>query len=324
MKTRAAKNVETVFRQKTRDGYLSINDLNAVKKSIRADGKTTASERRTLDRLVGQFRDTWDDGSARINTHFGAHAREGYNQFRTTGLGDAVSGYSQPLPSTTIDSGNRLGTGRDARGELYPLRRGTQLVDGASGRPRGTVTDPSVKLNFGQKKFINGKEHVYAFSAGAVVKGKHVGVSGWVPLEAVQGARPRTMGDVRAPQAPLDLSQPLRITGASDRYGKAAYVVPPQPGEGNQAPRDYLTRPTGVVNLLYALPGRGGVSNDTVGINQAGVRFFKATTVPPVDIPLFNKDGSKNGQTMRFVYGAVEGTDGQRRFGWIGAENLAR
>lgn len=324
MKTRAAKHVATVFREKTRDGYLSINDFNAVKKSIARDGKTTQSERRTLDRLVGQFRDTWDDGSARINTRFGVHARGAYNAFRTTGQGNPVNGYTQPLPSTTLDTGNRLGDGPGKKGELFRLRPGTRMVDGASGRPRATVTDASVQLNFGQKKFIDGQEHVYAFSARARAEGKPVSVSGWVPLAAVEGTRPRTMGDVRAPLAPLDTARPFRITGAADRYGKAVYVVPPKPGEGNQAPRDYLTRPTGVVNLLYALPGRGGVSNDTVGVDQPGVRFFKATTVAPVDIPLFDKNGSRNGQTMRFVYGAVEGTDGQRRFGWIGAENLAR
>jgi hypothetical protein len=69
-----------------------------------------------------------------------------------------------------------------------------------------------------------------------------------------------------------------------------------------------------VVNLLYNLPGEGGVSTDTL---PAGTHFHRSLGVASIDIPLYQPGKSKVVKTMKFVYGHV-GT----RWGWMAHDAL--
>lgn len=308
------------IRALTKDGYLSHADFAKIEKGIKKDKKVTASERQTLDREIGRFVDKFDDSNSKLNSHFGKVARKDYNDFRVS----QPDAYLQSLPSTDLDTGNRLGKGEQF-GERFPVKDGAQMVDGGTGHSRGTLLAPKgVWINFGQKKLIHGKECVYVFNARVRgPDGKAFATSGWVPLSNFpKGTKPHTMGDVRAPTAPIDHTLPrYDIVGAEDTYPEGVHVVPPKEGEGNQAPGDYLTRPGGVVHLLYTLPGHGGVANDTLRINQKGVHFERST-VPAEDIPLYNADGTLTGEKQRYVYGCVVDNEGHRRFGWIAEANL--
>jgi hypothetical protein len=82
-------------------------------------------------------------------------------------------------------------------------------------------------------------------------------------------------------------------------------------------------RDGGVVNLLYCLAGRGGVSTDTLPLNTATrpVRFIRASDVRAVPMPIYRPCSGAEDGTQTFVYGHVETPDGDR-WGWIDMANL--
>ena len=80
-------------------------------------------------------------------------------------------------------------------------------------------------------------------------------------------------------------------------------------------PDHYLLRPGGVVNLLYSLPGMGGVSNDTYEVEHRAVIFRRSRGVPLLEVPYYDGSapaGSAPAGYMQFVYGHVGA-----RYGWV-------
>lgn len=199
----------------------------------------------------------------------------------------------------------------------WPIAPGTAMYDGL-GNPRGVVTDPSVKINYGIRKLLRGNTLVYAWAA-SLDTGS---ASGWVPEAALvhanllQGKMPTLV--LPNPGGGEYATRWIVTGGDPARYGELK--VTKNYDEGGRKATDYLLRPGNVVNIVYNVPGRGlgGFSVDTV---PAGVIFRRARGVSQLQAPLYQPDGSSAVDALHFVYGYIEDGD-QRRYGWMAKEAL--
>ena len=321
------------------DGKISGKEVAALARGLQKN-TTTDAERREMVRDFAFVSDKFVGSASKELQKARLHRNHGQS---------VVDLLNQALPTGPGEAGNRVGdgTGREAR---IPLHRNevvggkqtnqTFLYDG-NGLPRGPVLSDSTMVNFGMRKKIGGENYVYAFAVGFDAGTEHAG-SGWV--KESQLAAPLKMPTVNTPASPYgDSSKKYKLVGApGDLYGHLKV------GKGvltreNVAASDYLTRAGGVVNMLFSLPGHGGVSNDTfavgpkaaelaaaarangVAVKDHALTFIPAKGVPTVKIPLYvPKDATDADRamlarhpTMEFVYGRIGD-----RHGWVAVDNL--
>lgn len=308
-----------VRRALANDGRVTRNEMLRLLAQVKRSG-VTRGDREVLERAIGEALARTGGESS-----FTPGALNAFNAFRRS-LGTGAEPFNQPLPSTEADAGNRLGQNPERPNQGYRYRIYGQhigLRDGA-GEVRGEVVSDEVQVNYGQKKQIDGRWYVYVFdvtmrtSEGELTQG-----SGWVPLSTFRDDAVLRMGVIDA--VPAEDRQPVReysLSTATSSYPEGATVVRnPVAGEGNQGPQDYLTRPGGVVNLLSALPGSGGVATDTFRVDQPGTTFIPSD-VPTVERPVY-LDGVEIQPPLTFVYGRVVTGDGESRYGWVAENNLS-
>ncbi len=213
------------------------------------------------------------------------------------------------LPNPDTD-GNRVTNPKNGTKD-WPIEANTAIVDGIGGS-RGTVSEATIQINYGQRKMLLGASHVYAFS----VKTTNGTASSWVPESAVKqtlAAMPTV--EARNP-GKGDYDEVFTLTGGDPAiYGDAKVV--PNSTSTNEAATDYLKRNGDVVNVLYALPGGGGVSNDTYPTG-ANLEFRRAKGVASVYVYLYTKGTDTVVGTQRFIYGHVKG-----RYGWVARDALS-
>jgi hypothetical protein len=206
----------------------------------------------------------------------------------------------------------------------FPIEKGTRMVDGR-GNDRGEVKAGSVKLNYGQQKQINGEDYVYAFATKAEKNGLTRSVSGWILKSSLKGDLETriNMPTVNAPRPSGDQGphREFAITGG-DRKAFGDLKVVPNSTKKNERASDYLSRGGGT-NLLYNLPGKGGVSTDTL---PRGATFHRSNSVRARAVNLYKPGSSEPVQKkMLFVYGFVKDpTTNERRYGWIAAKALGK
>jgi hypothetical protein len=193
----------------------------------------------------------------------------------------------------------------------WSIASGTPLLDGV-GRARGTVQPSFVLINYGARKSIGGTDHVYAFAT-KLEGGVHA--SGWVREKALKHGPIGRMPTVRLHDPGQgDYDTVWTVTGGNPAAFAGLKVVKDYDDGGCNA-TDYLARPGGVVNLLYNLPGSGGVSIDTYPLN---VPFRRSRGVLELDVSLYHEGGTKVVRTMAFVYGHIG-----NRYGWIARDALS-
>jgi hypothetical protein len=232
------------------------------------------------------------------------------------------------------------------------LRDATPVYDGL-GNPRGILTpyicERGIKINFGQRKkmkidgkvrnfvygfdirFMLSKEQIAFFGgkkkledAGWELKGAG---SSWVPQAALKHTV-QYMPTVVTKKPPTGSIGPYPVTGGDpNRYGKRKVVA--KSVVTNERATDYLARPgyhagEKFVNLLFNLPGHGGVSCDTIKADKS-THFYRSRAVKPVAIPLYRPGTAlppaKSPRKMSFVYGYVKTPSG-KRYGWIAKDAL--
>ncbi|MBL8678086.1 MAG: hypothetical protein JNK05_02930 [Myxococcales bacterium] len=195
--------------------------------------------------------------------------------------------------------------------DRWAIRDNTEMLDGLGG-VRGVVRDSTVMINFGQRKELRGRTHVYAFAVG-LRGGVHA--SGWVDQGAIVGPIGRMpTANARNP-GHGDYETDFVITGGDPGEFGTLKVRPNIRLDENVAATDYLARPGNVVNLLYNLPGLGGVATDTLPV---GAPFRRSLGVLARDLPLYRPSSATQVRVMRFVYGHVNG-----RYGWIARDAIA-
>ncbi|HEV2146112.1 MAG TPA: hypothetical protein VGR37_01710 [Longimicrobiaceae bacterium] len=217
-----------------------------------------------------------------------------------------------PCKDPADPGANRLAHRYNSEDCHFKIAANTVLYDGF-GNARGTVTDAEVRINYGQRKRLpNGTVVVYVFAVGTTSGA----ASGWVReadvteslayMETVNATNPGN-GDYAAL---------WRLTGGPTPV-RAFYddmVLHNTHRPCSHLPKHYLLRPGNVVNLLYNLPGMGGVADDTYLVETGDV-FRRSQGVLLRDIPFYHKDSPLNGEPfgyMQFMYGHVNG-----RYGWI-------
>ena len=327
----------------TRDGSLSGTEVKALVAEAKQGGLSRAeaeSLRRGFGHALNQDTHRTVKTPGETSTFVvGDQAKKEIQRFEA----GAAGGLNARLPYIRANNApNRLGMNpaNPKHGFPFPVKAGTALVDGADGSPRGTVSG-HVQINYGQRKVINGQNYVYAFDAtmkptGAKPGDKSVASSGWIREDAVTGPKAHLVREMPQTDNPPQKDKLITVGGKRvadtrtivgghyDTHGKDVRVGIPKGGEGNLAPGDYMTRPGGVINLLSAVPGSGGVSTDTV---KAGSHAFVLSDVKPRTIPLYVGDGHGHYHVdpnlkQEFVYGHIVGADGSRRYGWIASDAL--
>jgi hypothetical protein len=199
--------------------------------------------------------------------------------------------------------------------------------------PGGLTAARGVKINYRQKKRMTVTDaggtrvvrtFVYALST-------QPNGSGWIMLEAIHPSyRKYLKGRPINSKPPIHCGgkKPIRycIVGKDEADAPVRYrrKLVPCSGKKNEQVGDYLTRPSGVVNLLYALPGAGGVSNDSFPVNTTFWRVHPDCTPKEAMVNTYKRCSKKPTGKMRFVYGYVVHPDGSRRYGWIAKETLRR
>jgi hypothetical protein len=214
------------------------------------------------------------------------------------------------LPNPDGNGTNRATNHHD--GTLnFPIVSNVHLRDGA-GNVRGVVARRSVQVNYGQRKILAGSRHVYAFSTHLT---SGLSASGWVREGALAQGNITYMPTVRGRDPGQgDYATTFTIVnGPLDTYRglKVGQNIAP---DGGVNATDYLGRTGGVVNLLYNLPGYGGVSTDSFPL---GTQFHRSHGVSEVAIPLYHPESSVRVGHLNFVYGHVGG-----RYGWIARDAL--
>ncbi len=216
--------------------------------------------------------------------------------------------YNCKLPAKTIDR-NRI-YNYATKSYDWPIAAGAHLRDGL-GASRGTVAGSSVRINYGARKTLDGQAHVYAF-ASKLTSG--VTASGWVRELALKHGPIERMPTVKGKSPGHgDYQATWTVTGGNPSEFSGLKVTKGFSGSGRNA-TDYLKRPGNVVNLLYNLPGMGGVSIDTFPL---GVKFKRSKNVSQLDVPLYHPGGSQVIRVMKFIYGHIGG-----RYGWIARDAL--
>lgn len=294
-------------------GGVSAGEAEAIIGRLKKDA-ATAAERRGLVRETAVLSKTLSSG-----------ARDVFDRFRSTPDKVTANPFNQMLPGRPGDAGNRL-INRKTKSIDYavlprPAGREARLYDG-SGNARGRLLAKAVHINFGQRKLLRGKPHVYVIAAKIRTSRGKTTVSGWIPETALEHGLLRHMPTIDAPK-PLhgDLPGVYTVTGGSkelnERLENAHIKVNPRiPARKRVAATDYLLRGGGWVNLCYNLPRRGGVAADTFPV---GVKFIRSKGIPLTRIPLYKPDSERRAGSMAFVYGHVGD-----RYGWIARQAIRR
>lgn len=255
-----------------------------------------------------------------IGDRYGWVARDGATSATTC---DGPFNCKLPNPNPCKASGgggsNRLAHPDNPKDCSFKVAPGTVMHDGF-GTVRGTLISTQVKINYGQRKVLpNGESAVYVWDA--VTDQGHQ--SGWI-YESSFTESLAFMPTVAAEDPGQgDYPRTFIITGGSestiayyDQMVLCADVRPCGP-----APNHYMLRPGGVMNIIWSLPGVGGVSNDTYLVTGAAVHFKRARGVPLLSVPYYDKDspaGSSAVGQMQFMYGHVGD-----RYGWVAVEALS-
>lgn len=200
----------------------------------------------------------------------------------------------------------------------WPIDPGTPLVDGLGGS-MGTVVDPTVRINYGVRKELDGETLVYTWAVRVAEGGLR---SGWIPESSVVhvGQLRAAMGSSRHRDPGQGDYETVRTVTGGDTARHASLKIQPNESRGGRNATDYLMRPGGVVNLLYSVPGRGlgGHSIDTF---PTGVQFHRAQGVRQVVVPLYPAGSARAADALHFIYGWIH--DGrQRRYGWMAEEAM--
>jgi hypothetical protein len=222
------------------------------------------------------------------------------------------SRYNCKLPAARRDRNRIFNDATDSYD--WPLRDGPRpaLLNGAGGE-RGKVGRSYVRVNYGFRRVFDGAPYIYAF---ATPLNTDIVASGWVVESSLVHGPIRRMPTLRLTDPGQgDYEATWSVTGGTPENYPDWKVSADFNGPDRNA-TDYLRRPGDVVNLLYNLPGSGGVSLDTYPIGD-DVTFKRSKGVRQLISPLYRRNTHTRLGELHFIYGHIGG-----RYGWIAREAL--
>lgn len=207
---------------------------------------------------------------------------------------------------------------RPSRTPNFPLAGSGHAIEDSLGNILGRTTGKSVRLNWGQRRTLNGTAKVLAFAA-ATDAGT---ISGWINADAIAHDL-SWMPSAEAPD-PGGGTSTWHLVASDDAPYRdatgASLKVRADCGSGMNA-TDYLTR-NGRDNLIFNLPGYDDppLGSGTMDVYPVAARlvFHRAEAQHSLGRPLFDcSTGTPRatGKTLRFLYGSVAGA--ASRHGWI-------
>lgn len=229
------------------------------------------------------------------------------------------SGFNCSLPTCSPRDGrNRIWNDR-RNTERWPLWSEATVFDGkwngravTSGAATGNPWDGGgVKVNYGQKRMalLNGAWHLMVYVLGAPTP--QGSMSGWIYVGHFYDRDLLEQMPTVTPKIPSGGVTSYHTV----RGGNMGYHVWCGGDDGEGLVQHYLTRNGSHVNLLYATPSLGGVSDDTFPIGSTFERLYGPGTVT---VPYGWCDGNtlRRVGDMSFIYGRIWGTH-EYRHGWI-------
>ncbi len=211
---------------------------------------------------------------------------------------------------------------RVSRTPELPINGTGHVLENSLGEVLGVVTEPTTKLNWGQRRVLHSTGKVLAFAV-ATTNGTR---TGWINESAI-GRDLSFMPTVRGRDPGGSYSDWHIVASDNTPYldsnGNSLKVVRTC-GSGRNA-TDYLSR-NGHVNLIFNLPGYSpALGSGTIDSypNTTRIRFHRAQAQHSLDRPLYScASGSpvRVSQTLSFLYGRVEGAS--LRHGWMAQPNL--
>lgn len=201
------------------------------------------------------------------------------------------------------------------------------VVDG-NGDLIGKNTRDHLDFNYGQDRRIGNRTYVMARSTSTMS-------AGWFPIDLVasEGVLRSRLGEVNAHDTHGRRLGCYQIRNSSDDTLAMKKVVYDS-DEVHERAGDYLSlvRSNGrrYANLAFSVPG-SGLGAPAIDIYPAGTHFQRVDVPtnsgrPSLDVPLWVKDGSgryrQRSGSLKFIYGFVHSSTGDRRFGWMAYDAL--
>lgn len=265
------------------------------------------------------------------------------------------SAYDCRMPTTDPDF-RRYENADDKVDGAWPVAMGIPVVDGRAVQI-GTVTLSTTKLNWGQRKTLQNKQYVYAFSVGNGADD----VSGWVPAACIgwdgknapsascMSSSTGTPKDFpvfngRKPEAKYDAIEKVELATPTQSVAQfpsllnvdldSLKIICNAPNEAHRSIADYMARTSNdgtyyTINLLANVPGvhpaLGGIASDTFRITASDhVTFHRLIHVKTVRIYMFKagttQGAPSEGSNVQFGYGYITyptGSGWARRYGWL-------
>ncbi len=208
--------------------------------------------------------------------------------------------------------------------ETWGITPGAVIRDG-NGVVLHAETGTRLTFNYGQIRVVAGKTHALALTTSN-------SSAGWFPVDHIAGetsfrdqvgnvdAKDPGRGHMACYEIRNSASETLAakkvVKGATDAHERAGDYLPLVRANGQRS-----------ANLVFSVPGfaLGGATTDHF---LAGTRFHRvqvptSSGLPSISIPLWKESApTVRDGTMRFLYGYVVTSDGQRRFGWMAQDAL--
>jgi hypothetical protein len=221
----------------------------------------------------------------------------------------------------------RSGSSRvDTQGgdETWGIEPGATIRDG-NGAELHVETGTRLTFNYGQFRAINGQAYALAMSTSN-------SSAGWFPVDHISGETSfrQQVGNVDAKNPDKGTMACYEIKNSADETLAAKKVVKGST-DSNERAGDYLSLVRAnnkrSANLVFSVPGfaLGGATTDHF---LAGTKFRRVTVptssgLPSISIPLWKeKAPTTRDGSLRFFYGFIRTTDGQKRFGWMAQDAL--
>jgi hypothetical protein len=267
----------------------------------------------------------------------------GKRRFLPTAVVDEVTTKLDNVTDATA-RGDIIHTVLSEKGE-WAITGSPTMVDG-TGIARGTVKDPTVRINFGQRKRIGGVLNVYAWSANiAAPNGVAYLASGWIPETSITSTE--VTSKMPTATAPAPAAGKYSFTKSSKTkdfvyyglktaadYGCPSGYLPtnclpdwattldiaPDDRNAQNKVMNFFLREGEVTNHYYQTPWVGATATDTVSASPS-VLFRRIVPTAHhrtlLRIPLFQPGKHKVVGGITFLYGQLNG-----RWGWINAYAL--